>query len=227
MLLATQLSVVFDVEKGVLALPPEDAFDAFAEAGFDGISIAVDYRSRLPGDDAGRGLYRTIELAGIDGALRSLRTHLERRGLRAVMLHGPHPSVYDESPDMRLLADVGRETLRWAAILGAPWVVFHPLVKCARRSFDPNDQEGCRKDNVLFFRELLETSQEVGVGIAIENLPDNFNPCKTGARRRYGSIPAELIELVQELDDPLAGICWDTGHAQLQRLDQGAALRAI
>jgi sugar phosphate isomerase/epimerase len=226
-LLATQLATVFDAEREVLIVPPEETFDAFAEAGFDGISLAVDVPRRPGGEDPRRSLYRTIPHEEVEGVLRSLRSHVERLGMRVVLMHGPHPSVYDESPDLRLMTDLSHQTLRWAAVLGVSWVVFHPVIAVARGPFDSEGLQNIKSRNMMFFRELLDTAEEVGVGIAIENLPDNFGPSKTGARRRYGAIPAELIELVDELAHPLVGICWDTGHAQLQHLVQDEALRAI
>ncbi|MDQ3813447.1 MAG: sugar phosphate isomerase/epimerase, partial [Armatimonadota bacterium] len=37
----------------------------------------------------------------------------------------------------------------------------------------------------------------------------------------------ELITLVDAFAHPLIGVCWDAGHAQIQGVAQGAALRAL
>jgi len=66
----------------------------------------------------------------------------------------------------------------------------------------------------------------MGVGIAIENNADIF-PLQSGLGRSYCSVPMELIELVDGFDDAMVGICWDTGHAHIQHLDQGKAIRAL
>jgi len=73
---------------------------------------------------------------------------------------------------------------------------------------------------------MLPTAEKTGVGIAIENTAD-IPPTARGFRRAFGSAPSELIQLVDALDSPLVGICWDTGHAHIQRLDQPSALSAI
>ena len=36
-----------------------------------------------------------------------------------------------------------------------------------------------------------------------------------------------LVDLVDALNHPLIGACWDSGHAEIQHLDQGSALRAL
>jgi L-ribulose-5-phosphate 3-epimerase len=45
--------------------------------------------------------------------------------------------------------------------------------------------------------------------------------------RRYASSTEELLELLAVLNDPVFGICWDFGHANLAGIDQCGALRAI
>jgi len=77
-----------------------------------------------------------------------------------------------------------------------------------------------------WFGALLPTAGKLDVGIAIENTADIFQ-MEGGAGRSYCSVPAELIELVDSFDDNMVGICWDTGHANMQHLDQGKAIRAI
>jgi len=40
-------------------------------------------------------------------------------------------------------------------------------------------------------------------------------------------VPGELTKLCDALDHELFGLCWDTGHAMLQCLDQQAALSSL
>lgn len=80
--------------------------------------------------------------------------------------------------------------------------------------------------NVTFFRSLLPECEKHEVGIAIENIFDSAAGGR-GAPRFYGAVPEELCELVDALNHPLIGACWDTGHAHIQSLDQRAALAAL
>ena len=83
-----------------------------------------------------------------------------------------------------------------------------------------------RQRNLDWFAELLHTAEGTGVGLALENVND-LAAHSRGARRFYGSTPAELVDLVDGFGGGNVGICWDTGHAHIQRLDQPAALRAV
>ncbi len=45
--------------------------------------------------------------------------------------------------------------------------------------------------------------------------------------RFFGAVPDELCELIDTLNHPLIGACWDTGHARMMHHDQKACLTAI
>jgi sugar phosphate isomerase/epimerase len=62
--------------------------------------------------------------------------------------------------------------------------------------------------------------EQTGVGIAMENMFDRERTKAGAPRRSYCSDPYELLELIDTLNHPLVGACWDTGHAHRQGLDQ-------
>jgi sugar phosphate isomerase/epimerase len=211
MLLATSLNVFTEVD-----VPIEEQLDRCAAAGFEAVDFnLIDYRPEQLG--------RMTQGQHPWGYARSLRSHAERVGLRWVQAHAPGygvPSAVD--PDGRLA--YCRHCLEWAAALGVEWMVFHPLSH-ANGGHDATHLEGQKRANMRLFEDLLETAAPLGVGIAIENMADVF--ASENGRRVYCATPAELIDLVDALDHPLVGICWDVGHAHLQRLDQRQALRAV
>ena len=67
------------------------------------------------------------------------------------------------------------------------------------------------------FHEFLETAEKYGVGLAIENTQFPFFEGNA-----YASSTEDLIDLVDILDSPYAGICWDIGHANLNCAFKGA-----
>lgn len=107
-----------------------------------------------------------------------------------------------------------------AGILGAPWAVAHCL--------SPLDLVCDRKKNLDFNREHYDSYVELGiknnVGTAFENM---IQGTQSALRVRYAAHPDDLIEFVDSYNDPMVGICWDTGHANETMLDQPAALRRI
>ena len=111
-------------------------------------------------------------------------------------------------------------SIRGTAMLGGKWTVMHPLNLPHDALYDP------KKAKEAALRQLdpyIEEAKKCGVGIAIENMVD-FR----GHRRRYcGGDIYELIDLVDTVNDPSVGICFDTGHANLDGVDPAAAIREI
>jgi L-ribulose-5-phosphate 3-epimerase len=113
---------------------------------------------------------------------------------------------------------LAERSLRTAAILGLPWAVFH-ATRVTTRLESVKDR---LKHNAAFYRKLLPVMEETGVGIALENLVDKGGEPNGMPRRNYCSTPEELVELIDTLNHPLFGACWDTGHANRQGLHQSA-----
>lgn len=125
-------------------------------------------------------------------------------------------------------------------VMGIPWTVVHPVSVPDRASLTVS-----RRENIEFFKPLLDRAAQAGVSIAIENMFDTFNyvgdhaggantPLKrTDAmmrfRRRFGGEVDELLELVDALHatHPNVGICWDTGHGNEMGTPQVEALELI
>lgn len=69
------------------------------------------------------------------------------------------------------------------------------------------------------FKSLAECAQRARVGIAIENMMDSPN------QRHFGSQIAELHELINAVGSDTMGICFDTSHANVQKLDFTEAIK--
>ena len=112
-----------------------------------------------------------------------------------------------------------RRSVEATAMLGKnAWMVTHP------RSI--YDAEGFNLQKTLEYNyaqcmELGELGKKHGVGIAIENL------FPVPGRIDYAYTTEELLALLQRLNDPVFGICWDFGHANNAGLDHEQALEEI
>lgn len=158
---------------------------------------------------------------------QQIQSAAEQNNIRFTQMHGPvHGRNYtDLVLDLNIESyfKLAERSIRFAAILNIPWVVFH-----ATKTTPGN--ESTKKSlnyNVEFYKQLLPVMEETGVGIALENLVDPQQSRDGESSRNYSSETYELIELIDTLDHPLVGACWDTGHANLQGLDQGAALKDL
>ncbi len=115
-------------------------------------------------------------------------------------------------------AMVRRSLLATAMLSPGAWMVTHP-----RTVFDA---EGYNREKTLEYNyarcsELGELGRKHGVGIAVENL------FPLEGKIAYAAQPEELLALLERLNDPVFGICWDFGHAHMARLDHLQALQQI
>lgn len=88
--------------------------------------------------------------------------------------------------------------------------------------------------NREFFERLFPVMEKTGVHVLLENSIDRHAPTPDQSRRHFPSTAAELLELAAFIDHPLINVCWDTGHANAQGVDQyesivelGKTLRAV
>ncbi|MCS7252711.1 MAG: sugar phosphate isomerase/epimerase [Armatimonadota bacterium] len=212
MRLATSLNVLFDPKR----VTPEMAIERLAKAGFE----ALDFNfcdwlfdgSPFTGNEWAKW---------IDGIGRKAKSV----GIPITQSHGPIFNKFADDERTRWLTHMSHRSIEAAGMLGAQWIVFEP--ETISGAFDEAHIAYLRQRNLDWFAELLKTAEKAGVGIALENNADAFLRRERKIRRHYCSVPAELIDLVDAFNHPLIGICWDTGHANIQQLDQPAALRAI
>ena len=106
------------------------------------------------------------------------------------------------------------------AMLGAKWMVIHPMNLPREPLYNP---QKTKEANLRFLAPHIELAKKLGIGIAVENMVD----FRSWHRRYCGGNIFELLELVDTINDPAVGICLDTGHANLAGLSVPEAVRAI
>jgi sugar phosphate isomerase/epimerase len=156
--------------------------------------------------------------------LREIRQRADALGVRFTQAHSPIFNPFETDDQTRRLTELSHRSIEGAGILGLPWVVFHP--ESYPGAFDAAHLDGMKQRNLDWFEPLLRTAERAGVGLALENINEAYAEGR-GMRRLYGGGTQELIDLVDGFHSPRVGICWDTGHAHIQRLEQGAAIRAL
>lgn len=125
-----------------------------------------------------------------------------------------HAHVYNfyKEPNAGDKYELLRRSLQGAAMLGIPWVVFHPS------RMEGEDAARAIADNTEYFKPLVELAEELGTGIALENM----------SREVYGFLYGEeLAQLIDALDSNRVGACWDVGHAHVAGVDHAKELRAL
>lgn len=183
----------------------------------------------------------TLEPSISTGVFPELRVEdaikrLAEIGWRNFELYSVHLANMDKSPDpqrafsalRRLCEDLGvsicaihdntqgvkpERLVKWAQILGAKWIVVHPAT------------EKSPEENLKLVQKWVKAARGFEVGIAIENMHDMIPGIE--GRRAFGAVPSELLWLVQNTDPNVVGVCWDTCHAHVQKLDQYKAIKAL
>ena len=190
-------------------LEPEEAVERMAKVGWKYIELAdkhwrdVDKRRNPEKDFA------------------VLRKRCEDLGVEILQMHGPMFNPCEEEEKLQGYIATSKRALRWASILEIQWVVFHP--GCLPMAENEQIAEKIRQQNLALFQNLSEYAQKLNVGIAVENIFDN----EKQGRRTFGAIPPDLLWLIQNTEPGMLGICWDTGHGNIQKLDQYLSITTL
>ncbi len=140
-------------------------------------------------------------------------------GIELSQAHAHFFALNEQGNESEEDAELIRRSIIGAGLMGIKWMVFHPY---SLRDGIWYSYKDSKRRNMELFREYAELCAKQNVSIALENMIESEN-----RGRRYCSSTEELIDLHDSLNDPIFGICWDFGHANLAQIDQCAALRQI
>lgn len=135
--------------------------------------------------------------------------NLQEAGLICAQVHLPTYGLFDDSgeddPDLEKKIEFALSVM---PRLGAKWGAIHA------RSAVSDGFSGSRAmdDNICWLKRLAKIAEEYGVGIAVENLP-TF-PDRPDAPF-FSSRIEDQCQLIDAINHPLLGACWDFGHAHL------------
>jgi sugar phosphate isomerase/epimerase len=192
----------------------EQMIPRLAAAGFDGLDFNFcDLLTRIDWRDQ----------RAADQFVGTLKRAAEKSAMPWVQAHGPMFYMFGKGEKDEFARSLCVPCIRACGQLGVPWMVLHPDVFPG--PYDKAHHEAIRQGNIDFFRSLLPECEKAKVGIAIENIFDKAG--RHGERncpRFYAAVPEEQCELIDALDHPLIGACWDTGHARLMGLEPSATI---
>lgn len=193
---------------------PIECFSAMKTAGYDRVDVSF-WSLCEPGAPLTRPDWeKTVE----ELALASEHTGLPVHQTHGNVLSGEEWD--DPSTDMQAYSESVMRCIEGARRLGAAFMVLHPYNLAHAPLYDrAKNREACIK----FLAPYIEEGRKKGVGIAIENMVD----FRRRHRRYCGGDIFELIELVDAINDPMVGICFDTGHGNISGMVPGEAIRAI
>ncbi|MBQ9756750.1 MAG: sugar phosphate isomerase/epimerase [Clostridia bacterium] len=177
----------------------EEGIDIIAEAGFDTIDFNV-----------GRGFARVNEGQDFTEVFTGIRKYAESKGVRIHQTHA-RVLVFEETLTDRFY-DMIVEDIKATALLGAKYIVIHPLKP--RFAIYDRFADYRKEINLAFFKRLKPVLEEYGITECIENLfhtDEERGVCCPAACSR----PEEILGYLDELGTDNFGVCLDTGHMLL------------
>ena len=104
-----------------------------------------------------------------------------------------------------------------AALMNIPLAVIHPI---AWYSSEVKYGDWVRA-NMAFLSPLVEYARAKGIKLCIENMPSDI---EAPENHLYGSCALNISSLAEKLG---AGICWDTGHANISGYRQSEQMQIL
>lgn len=121
-------------------------------------------------------------------------------GLDVQMTHAHMVNPFEREENYAIARDRMIQALRFCQKAGFPNTVIHPGAR------NGNTREEFFENNVKFYRELLPYVEETGVVMLIENIGHYMDPYFLWSGK-------DLREMIDAVDHPLVGACYDIGHA--------------
>ncbi len=149
------------------------------------------------------------------------RERIEQAGLTVSQVHGPWRWPCD---DATLDARTERFekmvlAIQMAAALGSKRFVIHPLMPFGTDDIGSGNEQATFDINIAFWQELLPIAKQNNVIICLETMPFVHFSLST---------PAQILKVVQTINDPYFKACLDTGHtAMCGTLSVGDAVRLL
>lgn len=149
------------------------------------------------------------ELNGDDWERKTeeIRKEAEKLGIVFSQSHPPYHrnklAEFGSEEEQAHFDELLLRSIKISAVLGVKWAVLHPVSEFANSEY--NIEHDIEKNHQVYDR-VVDYAVKNRVGIAFENMADKNN------RRRFGTTSSELKALIASYNDPMVGVCWDTGH---------------
>ena len=172
----------------------EERIRLLYEAGFRSIDLSL--YDVIPGDPLFSDSFRE--------AAESLADYADGLGMRFVQCHAPAVNCLRSEEDFSRALTLTARAIEICGILKIPTLVTHV-------GFHPSlDEEGWREGNLRFYRALMPAAKENSVRVLAEN------SAHANLKGYYLYTGRACRRFADGMNDPNFGICWDTGHANME-----------
>ena len=189
-------------------LPLEDAFQRFANLGWKDLEVSAEHGKMATQNENWRE--RLIDLKKL----------CEEEGITLWQMHAPlelnvaDPNLQKREEDI----DTAAKWVEYAHELGLPHLVIHPGGK--QRAGSDDEKEEIISLNLDAFGRLAKVASKFGVKFCLENMQERIGQEKW----RLGARISDINELINAVDSEALGICFDSSHANVTKLDMSQAI---
>ncbi len=180
------------------------------KAGFDGVDFSLTDQQMEPEK------YRSAEWhnrhIGMTEALNSEGLEVAQTHLPYYYAHIPHPGSGTYAEYEAFMLESYLRALELTAEIGCHLTVMHPY-------YVAEDKERTRDGNRRLIEKLMPLLEKYDIRLALENI------WAWGYKDANASYPEDLYAMMEAVNDPHIGLCIDTGHANLFRIDICAMAR--
>ncbi len=142
---------------------------------------------------------------------------LDALALVPVQSHEPSGNLLGEDGGAYYMKKTPR-AIDLAGRIGIPSITLHPGLAGDRSM----TREELLEKNAEMFKKHIPLAEKYGIKLLIENLPQGGISEGT-----HISSAKDLNELLDRINHPLFGACWDVGHGNLCRLDQYQEIKLL
>jgi sugar phosphate isomerase/epimerase len=135
-------------------------------------------------------------------------------GITFSQVHGIWPTDDTTEEKRKVTLERSKRAVMGAAALDGKYLIVHPIMPYGWGG--PEDADVAERLNAEFLTELCAYAEGYGIDICLENMPFRGHRISTMDR---------IVEVLDILHHPKAGICFDTGHALVFDHDLGDAVR--
>lgn len=189
-------------------LLPEDAFQRFSDLGWKDLEVSAEHGKTATQDEGWRE------------KLRNLRKLCKNNGITLWQMHAPlELDVADPDPEKRKQdISIAMQWVEYAHELGLPNLVIHPGGR--QRAETDNEKKTILDMNLDAFSRLAKKASDFGVKFCLENMQERIGQ----EQWRLGARISDINELIDAVGSEALGICFDSSHANVTKLDMSQAI---
>ncbi len=158
--------------------------------------------------------------------VRNVSALCQSLSLPVTQAHAPWDQAIGEGFRYEAPREIIYRAIEACHMLGCRHLIFHPLRQSDRMD-SPAMAQRIHDYNVRWFYELLPAAERFDVVINLENTFDSHHTQKPGDPPYPYTTAEDMLRLARDIGSNRVRLCLDTGHANIEKQDIPAMIRAF